>query len=257
VIHSKPENYRPILSIEADAKTTKGSDHGWITGIFYAAPAETSGVINACPAASPGCKAGCLFTAGRARFQPNVNEGRISKTVFMVQNPDAFTASLKFDIERLENMARKRGLLPAVRLNGTSDLPKLAVQFADMFPGIQFYDYTKIPKPWLKGRTRPNYHVTFSRSENNLQDCLDALKHGVNVAVVFGGAAFKALPSSWYGYPVVSGDGTDLRFTDPAGHVIALKAKGRARKDRSGFVINELGAAGLVTIQASMFEAAA
>ena len=36
--------------------------------------------------------------------------------------------------------------------------------------------------------------------------------------------------------PVTRGDDTDLRFLDMPGHVIALYAKGNAKRDRSGFV---------------------
>jgi hypothetical protein len=46
------------------------------------------------------------------------------------------------------------------------------------------------------------------------------------------------LPDLWYGYEVVDGDSTDLRFLDPkGGYVIGLRAKGKARKDTSGFVV--------------------
>jgi hypothetical protein len=35
----------------------------------------------------------------------------------------------------------------------------------------------------------------------------------------------------------MSADETDLRFLDPKGIMLGLKAKGRAKKDLSGFVI--------------------
>jgi hypothetical protein len=126
----------------------------------------------------------CLFTAGRASFTPNITEARIAKTHLLVNNPDVFFASLRYDLGKLTRMAARRGLTPAVRLNGTSDLPKMARAIAAEFPTVQFYDYTKIPAPWK--RTLENYHLTFSHSENNLADCMQALEHGVNVAVVFG-----------------------------------------------------------------------
>ena len=37
---------------------------------------------------------------------------------------------------------------------------------------------------------------------------------------------------------VVDGDEHDLRFLDPAGAVVYLKAKGPARHDRTGFVLD-------------------
>ena len=38
------------------------------------------------------------------------------------------------------------------------------------------------------------------------------------------------------GRPVINADDTDLRFLDPKGTIAGLKAKGRAKKDTSGFV---------------------
>jgi hypothetical protein len=35
----------------------------------------------------------------------------------------------------------------------------------------------------------------------------------------------------------VDGDANDLRFLDPAGSMVWLKAKGKARADTTGFVI--------------------
>ncbi len=230
----KPTNYRPLLSVEKDAKTVKGTDQGFLTGILYLAPYNLSGVVNVCVNASPGCIASCLFTAGLASVHSSINVGRIAKTRYMVADPVAFRESLAYDIARLERKAMKRGLVPAVRINGTSDLPKLAREMALRFPNVQFYDYTKLGKAWL--RELPNYSLTFSHSELNLSDCLQALAHGVNVAVVFGLKKGTAMPETWHGYRVVNGDESDLRFIDPKGCVIGLYAKGQAKHDTTGFV---------------------
>jgi len=235
---SKPTNYRRLLSIEADAKTIKGNSQGYLTGILYLAPSTLSGVINTCPKASPGCIASCLYTAGRAAFTPSIRTARIAKTHLMVENPAAFYASLAYDIESLRRKALKRGLKPAVRINGTSDFPKIVHALASQFTDVQFYDYTKLPKAWQ--RTLPNYDITFSHSETNLRDCMDALNRGINVAVVFGLKKSQPFPEFWHGYRVVSGDDTDLRFTDPKGVVIGLYQKGQAKKDCTGFVVRDL-----------------
>src|SRR5260370_19413409 len=99
---------------------------------------------------------------------------------------------------------------PAVRIKGTSDQPQLAREMAQAFPDVQFYDYTKIPRPWE--RTLANYHLTFSFSGENLADCVAALAHSVNVAVVFSSANF---PETWHDHPVINGDVRDLRFRYP------------------------------------------
>ena len=255
-----------MLGVESDAKTVKGSAYGYLTGIMYLAPHKLSGVINTCVMASAGCIASCLFTAGRAAYTPTIRAARIAKTLLLVKNQLAALSYLAYDIHALRDRAansgycptceetqrRRKGsdgkcsacggaldvLKPAVRINGTSDMPMIARLMARLFPDVEFYDYTKLPKAWL--RTLPNYHITFSHSETNLADCLEALAHGINVAVVFGIKPGKPFPETWNGYRVVSGDDTDLRFTDPKGSigvVIGLYAKGQAKKDCSGFVV--------------------
>lgn len=230
----KPANYRTLLTVE-NAKTIKGEKLGYLTGILYLAPANESGVINTCPMATVGCMSDCLFTAGRGRFD-SVRSARIAKTHFYVNDRNAFLASLRYDILKLVRSAAKQHLIPAVRINGTSDLPQLALMMAREFPNVQFYDYTKIPRAWQ--RTLPNYSLTFSHSESNSADCLAALKHGLNVAVVFDTRRGAELPSTWYGYQVIDGDQHDLRFLDSQSVVVGLRAKGEAKKDStSGFVV--------------------
>lgn len=234
----KPAGYRTLLSIESDAKTVKGTKQGFLTGIMYLAPHKLSGLMNVCPSASLGCIASCLYTAGRAAFTPSIRKARVEKTEFMVRNPDAFYASLAYDIETLRRTAQKRGLKPACRINGTSDLPKIARAMAEQFPDVQFYDYTKLARPYQ--RTMANYSLTFSHSEVNFAECIDALNHGINVAVVFGLKKSQPLPETWNGYTVLNGDESDLRFADKRsdrGYVIGLYAKGQAKKDCSGFVV--------------------
>lgn len=231
----RPAFYRPLLTVESDAKTVKGSQFGWLTGILYLSPSNESGIFNTCTMATAGCRADCLFSAGRGRFDATWN-ARVAKTLLYVNDRENFLECLRYDIQKLVRDAAARGLRPAVRVNGTSDIPKLAQQMAREFPEVQFYDYTKLPRPWL--RTLANYHLTFSHSEANHADCLDALAHGVNVAVVFSTPKGSPLPAMWNGRPVFDGDNSDLRFLDPAGHVIGVRAKGHARKDTSsGFVV--------------------
>jgi hypothetical protein len=223
-----------LLSVNVDAKTIKGKKYGYLTGILYLAPSDISG-INVCAMATEGCKAGCLFTAGRASMYPKINEARIRKTRELFADRQTFLSNLRLDIQALIRKATRENLTPCVRLNGTSDLPWLALTLAQEYPTVQFYDYTKLPKAYA--RIRPNYHLTFSHSETNLADCLDSLRNSINVAVVFDTKKGHVLPDSWHGFKVTDGDLSDLRFTDQSGVVVGLRAKGKARKDcSSGFV---------------------
>ena len=141
-----------------------------------------------------------------------------------------FRSELLHDIRKAVRFAHKRGLTPVFRLNGTSDLAweKYTVDgynVFELFPDVQFYDYTKVLG--RKVADYPNYHLTFSRAEDNYEDCMKAQKAGMNVAVVY-----DRIPDNVY-----SADEDDLRFLDPFVAVIGLKAKGRAKKDTSGFVV--------------------
>lgn len=217
-----------------NAKTVKGEKLGYLTAILYLAPSDVSGVINVCPKATAGCKASCLFTAGQGIFN-NVQEARKRKTRLYAENKSEFYNTLRQDFILARKQATKQGLTLVSRLNGTSDLFQLERDFAKENPDLQFYGYTKLPKPWT--HILPNYDLTFSRSETNEKDCLDALAHGVNVAVVFSTKKGEKLPDEYLGHEVISGDEHDLRFLDKKGVIVGLTAKGKARYDTSGFVV--------------------
>lgn len=224
-----------LLGIGSDAKTVKGVKYGYMTGILYLAPANLSG-NEVCPHRSQGCTDACLFTSGRGAFS-NVKDARISKTQLLFNDRAEFLRRLRHDIQLLVKRADSKGLVPCVRLNGTSDLgwEGIASDIMAEFPDVQFYDYTKNPNRMLRycaGSFPSNYHLTFSRSETNDSTCQTILENGGNVAVVF-----KNSPNAYYGYPVVDGDLSDLRFADPKGVVVGLKAKGKAKHDISGFVV--------------------
>ena len=222
---------RCVLGFNADAKTVKGLKQGYLTGIMYLAPANLSG-INMCPKASEGCKAACLFSAGRGRFYA-ISRARIIKTLAFTFDKPRFTATIKKSIKSLLTKAKNKGLIPVCRLNGTSDiLWELNTDIIQSYPDLQFYDYTKIAKRFIFPLPK-NYHLTFSLSETNEDDARQVLANGHNVAAVFRTDVY---PTEYLGNRVTSGDNTDLRFLDDKGTIIALKAKGKAKKDTSGFV---------------------
>lgn len=219
------------------AKIVKSNNAGlgYHTGILYLAPAKTSLIGNVCPNASEGCKASCLFTAGRGAYY-NVQAARVRKTVLWYNNRQTFLDTLKDDIKKFEAKCFKLRLKPAIRLNGTSDIPWENYISLEEFGNIQFYDYTKNALrmcQFLDSKNWPkNYHLTFSRSETNEKDAIDIRRMGGNVAVVF----YKTLPKKWQRFNVFNGDLTDLRFLDKPG-ICGLTAKGKAKKDTTGFVV--------------------
>jgi hypothetical protein len=181
---------------------------------------------------------------------------RVRKTEYFKADPDGFYENLVLDIEAHIRLANRNGLRPAVRLNGTSDLRwenwRGADNIIDRYGDrVTFYDYTKAPAAtrWA-GYARPNYHLTYSWSEDpraaeRAREHLDA---GGNVAVCFRHDSDRnpnarprydwAMPTSFLGHPIISGDDSDLRFRDPAGHVISLRAKGLAKVDTTGFAVD-------------------
>jgi hypothetical protein len=232
------------LLTQHNQKTQKGETKGFLTGVMHMMPSDLAGYGNVCPCASPECRQMCLNTAGVWANAPAVQNARRMKTELYFKNRPQFMADMRKSIQSLVRKAEKENLTPAVRINGTSDLPQVAMEMAKEFPEVQFYDYTKIPRPWE--RQLPNYHITFSRSEINDKETMEALEHGVNVAVVFGVSKGEPLPKEWRGYKVINGDEHDLRFLDKlegdGPFVIGLSGKGKARgKDKrtdSGFVVD-------------------
>ena len=217
------------LLTTANYKTVKGEKLGYLTGILYLAPAKISG-YEVCPRRSAGCTEACLYTAGMGAFS-NVQQARIKKTKQFFEDRDNFLMQLRKDITALVRKAKKTNMTPAIRLNGTSDIEWTRFGIMEEFPDVQFYDYTKVLNR-LKQPIPKNYHITFSKSEDNEMDCRWALNLGFNVAVVF-----NKLPETYFARPVISGDETDVRFEDARGVIVGLTAKGKAKKDLNNFVI--------------------
>ena len=220
------------LLSSGNPKTLKGQKKGYMTYILHLAPSDLSG-YNTCPMASPGCRGACLNTAGRGRFD-KIQVARIRKTRLFFEDRDTFMDQLVKDIEAGIREADRKGLIPVIRLNGTSDIRWENYGIIQKFPHIQFYDYTKIPN---RRNLPKNYHLTFSRSESNDSKVADAIANGMNVAVVFSARKGQPLPKKYNGIKVVDGDETDLRFLDPRGSIVGLRAKGDAKKDNSDFVV--------------------
>ena len=220
-----------------NAKTSKNSLK---TFILYLAPHKQNDKgINICPMASKGCAAACLFTAGRGKFS-NVQSSRINKSNFYIYNKELFIKKLASEIIRETAKAQKIGEKIAFRLNGTSDIDFIyllkkyaSLDIEDLNPYAVFYDYTKILGKVKKYKNHLNYHLTFSRAEDNESAAIAALNDGANVSVVFNGE----LPNYWRGFKVIDGDTSDILMLYNKNVVLALRAKGDAKKDESGFVV--------------------
>lgn len=234
-----------LLGLDTNAKTIKGEKYGIRTAILYLVPANGAGP-NLCPmAGKAGCREACLFTAGRGAMS-NVMLSRLRKTLFFNQHREAFMLQLHSEIAALQRRAKREGWKLVIRLNGTSDIRFESIPVAgnrnifEAFPRVQFYDYTKIPNR----RDIPrNYDLTFSYSgaPEYAPYVSRAIESGQRIAVVFRNRAIVesmlANGESFMGLPVVDGDDSDIRHRDPKGAIVALYAKGKAKRDTSGFVV--------------------
>jgi len=235
-------NQHPIMKLlnSGNTKTRKGEKLGYITYGMHLAPEKLSG-YNVCANASKGCARACLNTAGRGAMS-NVQEARIAKTRLFFKDRQKFLDQLWKETEAGIKSALRKSMTPCFRLNLTSDLPWHLIKNAgetilQAFDSVQFYDYTPDPSrfsSFLAGELPLNYHLTFSRKEDNQNVCDLLMADGGNIAAVFR----NALPSKWQGRKVVDGDETDLRFLDPTGVIVGLVEKGKAKKDDTGFVIS-------------------
>ncbi len=228
----------PRRLLSSSSKAQKSSKVGVLNKVMYLTP----GVF--CPMATLGCLLNCLgHTSGRM-VMPTSTRARDKRTALYKEDQEFFLRLLREDLIELREEAKCLGMIPAVRLNGTSDIPweQLHPEIFEEFSDIRFFDYTKLhsrmwkflkghngDKPWPK-----NYHLTFSMSEENQEESLKLVGAGGNVAVVF----WPEIPSKWLELSVIDGDAHDARFLDPKGVIVGLSAKGIAREDLSGFVIH-------------------
>jgi len=241
-----------LLSV-GNPKTLKGMKSGYMSYILHLAPSTLSG-HNTCPKATPGCAAACLNTSGRGgmfkkgEFTNNIQKARIRKTNLFFDNRAEFMSLLVKDIELAIKQSIKADLIPVIRLNGTSDISfekysviRNGIEYSNImaaFSDIQFYDYTAVLGRRVNNIS--NYSLTFSAKENNDLDVIKAIEQGYNVAMVFDLKKTVEFPeyyeNSYMKMPVFNGDDNDLRFLDPKGVIVGLYAKGKAKKDTSGFV---------------------
>jgi hypothetical protein len=232
---------KTTLLTSGNAKIVKGEKLGYITKGLHFSPANKSG-HEVCRWRSKGCTMACLDTAGRGQMNM-IQNSRIAKTKLFFEQQFDFLAKLQKEIASAIKSAKKKEMKAVFRPNLTSDIAWESVFFDeekpqtifDKFPETQMYDYTKSfgrMAQFLNGELPKNYHLTFSRSENNQKLVEMVLAMGGNVAVVFR----DQLPKTWKGVEVINGDENDLRFLDKKGVIVGLIEKGLAKKDETGFV---------------------
>lgn len=245
-----------IGGVNSSAKTVKGESLEIDTYIIYLTPSDISGLINVCPMASPGCRAACLQSSGRAKFDARIPAAQLGRTAIYAASRSHFSALVFNELQKAQKRANKKGRVFAARLNGTSDISPRAfkvegVDVLTAFPSVQFYDYTKV---WTRANLNwpANYALTFSHTDGrDISETFELLKAGYSVAVPFAelnaAGRIKAgrswsLPTTFGRmdaagrkideFQVFDGDKTDARFLDreqgapkTGGYIVGLKAK--------------------------------
>ena len=227
-------------AVAQSAKLRHSLYHKVSTYGIYLASADLSG-FNVCPN-SEYCKDNCLNGSGhnmvnRLSKKDTIDRSRTIKTRLLFANKEVFMRIMIHEIEKERKKAENNGTFFSIRLNCTSDINPIAFtlngkNILEIFPDIQFYDYTKVLNRIALAKKYSNYDITWSidGSEKNREIGLELLKNGGRVAVVYGE---NDMPKTWYGYECCNGDETDYRPSDIA-PVCALKFKKTANNYVNG-----------------------
>ena len=225
-----------------------------LNAVMYLAPSDSGGLGNLCPWATPGCSIVCLgIGSGRMNqgkialdsrefdwTKTTVSKAMIWRTTLFMRERPKFRTILDGEVGALRAKAKRQGMKAAARLNGTADVvwEKVFPELFARYPDVIFYDYTKAPFK-TRNKRPANYHLTCSYAETaeNHARAAEWLENGGNVAVVFSTAKGQSLPSTFMGRPVIDADLDDMRFLDAPGVVAGLRAKGAAKHDSTGFVV--------------------
>jgi len=217
--------------VNNSTKHEKAYKYNEMVYTVYLAPANLSG-YEVCSGRTPECSELCLNESGRNRINGDtnsINQSRIKKTRLFFENHQFFCNWIVDDIKRAKIKAEKQNFRFSVRINNTSDISPETIfirengikkNILQLFPDVQFYDYTKIPSRIQLTKKYPNYDITFSYNGYNMEQCIQMLNNNIRVAMVF-----NKVPTEYNGFKVIDGDLYDLRYLDPKNVIVGLKFK--------------------------------
>jgi hypothetical protein len=209
-----------IGAVNNSTKHEKAFKFDELVYTIYFAPAKMSG-YEVCPMRSDECTLLCLNESGRNKMDTKVNtinNSRIKKTKLFFEEREFLVRWIIDEIKSAKAKAENLGYSFSVRLNNTSDITPESFYIDDngtkrnlleIFPDVQFYDYTKVSKRLELVKKYKNYDITFSYSGTNMTECLSMLSNNVRVAMVF-----NKVPENYMNFKVVDGDKYDMRYRD-------------------------------------------
>jgi len=217
-----------LSSVSETSKHKKSKKYGELTLTLYLAPGNTSG-HEVCAGRTAECSKLCLNESGMNTMVTTkgdvINDSRITKTKLFFEQKEFFMGWLVSEIEAAQRKANRMTFKLSIRLNNTSDISPEdfvlnGVNILEMFPEVQFYDYTKVASRVDLMKKYKNYDLTYSYTGYNLKECQQMLLNKIRVAVVF-----KNVPEVWEGVKVVDGDKYDMRYKDDHAVIVGLKYK--------------------------------
>ena len=234
-----------IGMVNNSTKHEKAYKYNELVYTIYLSPAKMSG-YEVCPMRTKECTMLCLNESGHNRMdihENKINKSRINKTKLFFENREFFVRWVIDEIKSGIKKSEKLGYRFSVRINNTSDLNPESFQVKEngksvnilqMFPNVQFYDYSKVPTRLKLVQKYSNYDLTFSFSGHNWDTCEEMLKNNVRVSVVF-----DEVPETYKGYKVIDGDKYDMRYLDEKNVIVGLKFKKvRNKLSKNKFVIH-------------------
>jgi len=271
-----------LLTINNNVKTNPDLLKGYLQGTLYLAPQkniinaphygidyDTKAInlskVNLCKHATTGCSISCIYHQGifkHALFQKNkVKQARLKRTLKFLTQRETFFAQIIKEIKALQRKSKRKNLIPIISLNGTSDIlwekegfiyqEKEYKHLMELFPEVQFFDYTKYNIPKSRKKLPLNYHLTYSRAGTHRGKIIDDwetitsyLDKNINVAIVCTYAIkTKLLDNSHYqDYGLIDGDLQNNRALDQnskgeKGNIILLEANKKTDINSSGFIL--------------------
>jgi hypothetical protein len=186
-----------------------------------------------------GCMDDCLKLSGLGGVYPSINQARQARTDYWHSDRSGFLDQLHRELENFSRLCAKQHVQGVVRLNVMSDINWEDHDVPQSFPELQFYDYTKKARRFHGQRQPSNYQLMFSYSgakhyQSQVQSFLKSYSDAP-MAVVF---RHKDFPSTFMGRPVINGDDSDWVNVNNRGVVVGLVAKGPAKTNTNGFVVD-------------------
>lgn len=239
---------RPLLSANSKLRKLPGRAGRYRAIGLAMAPAAYSGK-ELCAWRTEGCTAACNGFWSGMNVTISTRLALIGRAILFNWYRSIFVEKLRTELRSFERLCRRTGVMPAVRLNVSTDVVyerQLPEIFAE-FPGISFLDYTKA-LPRHRATLPTNYQLCHSFNEKTTAADVEAIvAAGRNVVIAFDSSyapsrgLWGALPKSVrftddsgrdFTLSVVNGDRHDLRLADMDGRGVVVGLHGKSGRNR-------------------------